>query len=84
MIRNQRGQSLIEYVILVAMIGVATIATVQHLNHTVNTVLGNVVNKLGGKKAKLEAREFTEQDAKNSDFGAFMRGAQAGDEKAGQ
>lgn len=75
-LRNQRGQSLIEYVILVALVGVATIAMVRVLQHSVKVNLANVVHALQSDGKRRESFErVSEEDLRKSDFSDFMNGA---------
>jgi Flp pilus assembly pilin Flp len=75
-LRNQRGQSLIEYVILVALVGAATIGIVRVLQKTVKTNLANVVHALQSDDKRKESHErLTEEDLRKSDFSDFMNGA---------
>lgn len=75
-IRNQKGQSLIEYVILVAIIGVGTIVLVRKLQHTVSVNMANVVHGLqsDGSKRKESFIRVEEGDVRMKDFGNFMNG----------
>lgn len=73
---NQRGQSLIEYVILVALVGVATVGMVRLLQKSVKVNLANVVHALqSDKKAKESHERITDDDLRKSDFSDFMNGA---------
>ena len=75
-VRNQRGQSLIEYVILVALVGVATIGMVRLLQKSVKVNLANVVHALQSDGKRKESQErVTEDDLRKADFGNFMNGA---------
>jgi Flp pilus assembly pilin Flp len=75
-LRNQRGQSLIEYVILVALVGVATIGMVRLLQKSVKVNLANVVHALQSDKKHKESFEtISEDDLRKSDFSDFMNGA---------
>ena len=76
MLRNQKGQSLIEYVILVALVGVATMGMVRILQKTVKVNLANVVHSLQSDKKRRESHEtVTDDDLRKSDFSDFMNGA---------
>lgn len=75
LIRNQHGQSLIEYVILVALVGVATIGLVRVLQSSVKANLANVVYALQGHKKKASFEQIDERDLRKSDFTDFMNGA---------
>ena len=75
-IRNSRGQSLIEYVVLVALVGVATIGMVRVLQKTVKVNLANVVHALQSDGKRRESHERVEEsDLRKADFGDFMNGA---------
>lgn len=73
--RNNRGQGLIEYLILVAIMGVASIAIIRLLNHTVNAQFATIVNYLQGKPKRVEKEAVSEDYYKKKDFTDFMNGA---------
>lgn len=74
--RNSRGQSVIEYVILVALVGVATMGMVRLLQKSVKVNLANVVHALQSDGRRREAHErISEDDVRKSDFSDFMNGA---------
>jgi pilus assembly protein Flp/PilA len=75
-IRNQRGQGLIEYVILVALVGVATMGMVRLLQKSVNVNLANIVHGLQSDGRRRETHErITEDDLRKKDFSDFLNGA---------
>jgi len=75
-LRNQKGQSLIEYVILVALVAVATMGMVRILQKSVKVNLANVVHALQSDKKRRETHERIEaDDLRKSDFSDFMNGA---------
>jgi pilus assembly protein Flp/PilA len=75
-IRNQKGQGLIEYVILVALVGVATMGMVRVLQKSVKVNLANVVHALQSDGKRRESHErISEEELRKSDFGDFMNGA---------
>jgi pilus assembly protein Flp/PilA len=45
-LRDEEGASLVEYVLLVALIGVAAIAAMQYVNTKASGSLNNAANKL--------------------------------------
>ncbi len=76
LLQNQKGQSLIEYVILVALVGVATMGMVRILQKSVKVNLANVVHALQSDKKRSEAHErISDDDLRKADFGDFMNGA---------
>ncbi|MBX3022562.1 MAG: Flp family type IVb pilin [Bdellovibrionales bacterium] len=75
-LKNARGQSLIEYVILVALVAVATMGIVRTLQATIRTSMTGVVNALQGNPNRPN---YTAPDRENAnrrlDFSDFMNGA---------
>ena len=75
-IQNQKGQALMEYLILVCLMGVACIGMVRLLQNTVNVNFANAVNSLqGGSSRKVSYEKVEESDTKKKDFSDFMRGS---------
>ncbi|MCC7405825.1 MAG: Flp family type IVb pilin [Bdellovibrionales bacterium] len=72
---NQRGQSLIEYLILVALMGVATIGIVRTLQGALNSRYATVIHALQGSPKKAPVVEVQESDLKRKDLSDFMNGA---------
>lgn len=76
MLRNSRGQSLIEYVILVALVGVATMGMVRLLQKSIKVNLANVVHAMQSDGRRRESHErVSNDDVRKSDFSDFMNGA---------
>ena len=74
-VNKQRGQGLIEYLILVALMGVATIGIIRVLNQTIKARFASAVYALQGKPKKVKTESVKEQDYKKSDLSNFMNGA---------
>lgn len=72
---KQKGQGLIEYLILVALMGVATIGVIRVLNQTIKSRFASAVYALQGKPKKVKTDSLKEQDYKKSDLSNFMNGA---------
>ena len=76
---NDRGQGLVEYLILVALIAVASIGLVRVLQTAVNAQLANVVLSLEGGEGANQHRHHgesvTAEMLKKKDFGNFLNGA---------
>ncbi len=85
-IQNQRGQGLVEYVILVALVGVATVGMVRLLQHTVKVNFANVIHALqSDDNARKESFERVNSgDVRKSDFSDFMNGATGRGNTSGQ
>ena len=74
-VRNERGQGLIEYLVIVALMGVATIAIVRVMGQTVEAKFGNIAHALraDGKTEKVETIDASY--TKKKDLGNFMDGS---------
>ncbi|PWU16306.1 MAG: hypothetical protein C5B49_10675 [Bdellovibrio sp.] len=81
---NQRGQGLIEYLILVALIAVATIGAVKVIGHSVSVNLSNVAKNLGAKpesaipKAEISSAVWKKRDMRNFMQQGLERGSGRG------
>lgn len=75
---NQRGQGLIEYLILVALMGVATISVVSALNQAVKTKFASSIYAIQGVKKKAAIETLDEKEYQQSDLSDFMNGAVKG------
>ncbi len=73
-IRNSRGQGLIEYLVIVALVAVATIGVVRVLGQAVNSRFATITYALQGKKAKPAVDTIPEEHLKKRDLGNFMDG----------
>lgn len=73
--KNQKGQGLIEYLILVALMAVASIAIVRILNQTVNAKLASVTYALQGKKKSVSVETVEESYHSKKDLADFFNGA---------
>ncbi len=72
---KKTGQGLIEYLILVALMGVASIGVIRVLNQTIKSRFASAVYALQGKPKKVKTESLREQDYKKSDLSDFMNGA---------
>jgi Flp pilus assembly pilin Flp len=87
-IQNQRGQTLIEYLIIVALVGVGSIALMRSVSKQINVKFATVVKGLGGSTEgsltdvtvkssvlkKLDMKNFGE-NARNSRNGGGSSGS---------
>ena len=76
---NKKGQGLIEYLILVALMAVSTIGIVRVLNQTVKSRFANAVYSLQGKTRRVQTESVRESDYQKSDLSDFMTGAASSD-----
>jgi Flp pilus assembly pilin Flp len=73
-ISNNQGQSLVEYLIIVALVAVATIGVVRVVGHNISANFVNISNALANNKSKAEMKNAGDQ-LKKKNFGNFMDGA---------
>ena len=73
--KKKRGQGLIEYLILVALMAVATIGIVRVLNQTVKSRFANAIHALQGTNKRAKTDSVKTSDYQKSDLSDFMNGA---------
>lgn len=74
--QNQKGQGLIEYLILVALIAVGTMATIRILGQSVNVKFAKVAESLGADvQSDIGNAQVTTGAWKKKDMRDFMRGS---------
>ena len=78
---NSKGQGLIEYLILVALMGVATIAIIRTLNQTVKSRFANSIYALQGRPQKAKTHNLKKEEYQRSDLSNFMTGSASTDKK---
>lgn len=72
-ISNQKGQGLIEYLIIVAIVAVGSIAVIKVVGANIDVQFANVAQALGGTDSKKkEALAVTEGLYKKRDFSNFF------------
>ena len=82
--KNPRGQALIEYLILVALMAIAAIGIVRTLNQTVNAKFATITYALqGNKKRRAPTETVREELFQKRDLSDFMNGA-SGKKKASE
>ena len=74
-IKNQRGQGLIEYIVLVALLAVATIGITRVLGQVIKKKYTEISYAIAGEKRKLSTPNIDTHLYQKSDLGNFMRGA---------
>lgn len=74
-LHNERGQGLVEYLILVALMGVAAIVVVRSLNQTLNAKFTQVIYALRGKQNRVKLESVHKDLYKKKDLSNFMNGA---------
>ncbi len=73
-LKNSRGQGLIEYLIITALVAVACIGVMRVLGHTVNVQFANVTKGLQGESGKIQTEKVDERHYKKRDLSDFMTG----------
>jgi len=88
-LHNQGGQGLVEYLVIVALMGVATIAIVRVMGQTVASRFASVTYALQGTKKSATFEKVDDSQFKKKDLGNFFDGVSAtnatngGDKKGG-
>jgi Flp pilus assembly pilin Flp len=73
LIHNKKGQGLIEYLIIVAIVAVGSIAVIKVVGANLDVQFANVALALGGTEArKKDAVEVTDSLYKKRDFSNFF------------
>jgi Flp pilus assembly pilin Flp len=72
-LNNQRGQGLVEYLIIVSLMGVASIVVVRVMSQSLNSKFTSVAAALQGQ-SKKHSVEINDSLYKKKDLGNFMNG----------
>ncbi|MBV2169697.1 MAG: hypothetical protein KUL82_13415 [Bdellovibrio sp.] len=76
LLKNKKGQGLIEYLIIVAIVAIGSISVIKVVGANLDVQFANVAQALGGNGSrKKEAHEVTESMYKKRDLGSFFEGA---------
>lgn len=73
-IKSNKGQGLIEYLILVAFMAIACIGVVRALNHTVNSKYQEVDWALRGVKKSVQREKIDDSLSKKRTLKSFING----------
>ena len=76
---QKKGQSLVEYMIIVALMAVSTMGIVRILGQTTNVKLTKIIHSLQGGKASItvEAEKVDEKDLRKKDMSDFFQGSRS-------
>jgi pilus assembly protein Flp/PilA len=75
-ISNQKGQGLIEYLLLTALLAIATMGVIRLLGHSVSAKFADITNMVQGQPGeKATVERVQESDYKKKDMSDFMNGA---------
>jgi Flp pilus assembly pilin Flp len=75
--KNQSGQTLLEYLLLVALMVVATMGVIRVMNSSVRGKFAQVIDSIQGNDKATEVRfeRVDEADVRKKDMSDFMRGS---------
>lgn len=75
-IKNNKGQGLVEYLVIVAIVAVGSIAVIRVVGANINVRFANIADALGGKGGEnRKAHEITDTMVKKKDFSDFFDGS---------
>lgn len=75
-IKNQKGQGLVEYLIIVAIVAVGSIAVIRVVGGNIHVQFANVAQALGGKESqKKDVYKVSDNMVKKRDFSNFFEGS---------
>lgn len=78
--KNKKGQGLVEYLILVSIMGVASIAVVKLISGNLRSQFSNVANALGtNQTTKVESKAATDTHYRSKDLSNFFQGSVDGE-----
>ncbi len=78
---RRRGQALSEYLILTALVAVASIGVIQLLGSNLNRSLGEVAAALGGERKEITKKTVEEKHYEVRDLGDFNKAMEDKDSK---
>jgi len=74
LLKNKKGQSLVEYMVIVALMGVASIGIVRVLNQTVRAKFTEMTYALRGEKRSIRKARVDTPYHKVKDLSNFLHG----------
>lgn len=82
-LKNKKGQGLIEYMVILALMAVSTMGIIRVLSHTTGARLANITQSLQGGKAsvKVSFDRLEENDFKKKDMSNFFQGSRSRKDK---
>jgi pilus assembly protein Flp/PilA len=83
LLKNKKGQGLIEYLVIMALMAVATMAIMRVLSQTVTVKFAQVTEALQGREAKsqLQTEQIQTTHVKKKDMSDFFHGAKSSGNK---
>ncbi len=79
LLRNQRGQGLVEYMVIVALMAVASMGVMRILSKTTSGKLAQITQSLQGGKASVnvEFENVEKDDLRKKDMSDFFQGSRS-------
>lgn len=82
-IHNNKGQGLIEYLIIVAIVAVGTMGIVRVVGANVSVQFANIAKSLGsGDDHQIQAQKIDDSMYSKKDLSSFLRGSTANSGKS--
>jgi pilus assembly protein Flp/PilA len=82
-LKNQKGQGLVEYLIIVAIIAVSSIGIMRVVGHGINTKFAKIAKALGAKvDGDIEQAEVKKSHYSKKSMRNFMTGSGSKDDSA--
>lgn len=76
LLKNQKGQGLIEYLILVALIAVSAVGVVRVVGNNISKNYENINRALGAEKSeKLKLENASDKNLNKKDLADFIEGS---------
>jgi len=69
--RDERGQGLVEYIIMTALIAIAAVGVTQILGQNIRGQLGRIARGVSGKEITIEIMKVEEADVKKRKMNDF-------------
>lgn len=79
--KKQKGQSLTEYLILVALVAVSSIGIIRMLGQTTRAQLANITSALQGRSSAARMDEVKESHFSQKDLSDFMKNSSRRNDK---
>ncbi|MBK9292933.1 MAG: Flp family type IVb pilin [Oligoflexia bacterium] len=70
---NEKGQSLVEYLIIVSLVAVGSIFIIRSLGETVQVRFANITNALQGKETNIQPAEVKADFFKKRELHNFFK-----------
>lgn len=72
---NQRAQSLVEYLVIVSLLAIGSIAVVRGLGQTIYVRFANITNALQNKNPEIQPTALKESDYNKKSLSDFFKGS---------